>query len=112
MSFGPLFADLLKGTATTLTVSVAGIAIGMFVGLGLALIRYGRVPVARQAAAVYVSAMRATPMVTLALLIFFGLPTLGLGLPPLVAAILTIAINTSSFQAEIWRAGLVDFPAG
>lgn len=112
MKWGPLLADLLRGAATTLTVSLAGIAIGMLVGLVLALTRYGRVPIASQAAAVYVSLMRATPMVTLALLIFFGLPTLGLGLSPLIAAILTIAINTSSFQAEIWRAGLMDFPSG
>lgn len=112
MKWAPLFADLLRGLATTLTVSIAGIVIGMLVGLALALVRYGRVPVASQAVAVYVSAMRATPMVTLALLIFFGLPAIGLGLSPLIAAIITIAINTSSFQAEIWRAGLMDFPAG
>ena len=111
MSWG-LVADLLRGAVTTLTVSLAGIAIGMLVGLVLALARYRRIPVVAQAVAVYVSAMRATPMVTLALLIFFGFPSLGIGLTPLAAAILTIAINTSSFQAEIWRAGLMDFPTG
>ena len=112
MTWGPLIADLLKGTATTLTVSLGGIACGMCLGLVLALARHGRVPIATQLAAVYVSVIRATPMVTLALLIFFGLPSLGLGLSPLAAAILTIAINTSAFQAEIWRAGLMDFPNG
>ena len=112
MTWGPLAADLLKGTATTLTVSLAGIGIGMLVGLALALARYRRTPVVTQAIAVYVSVMRATPMVTLALLIFFGLPSLGLGLSPLAAAIVAIAINTSAFQAEIWRAGLMDFPSG
>lgn len=112
MTWGPLIADLLKGTVTTLTVSLGGIACGMLLGLALALTRYGRVPIATQFAAVYVSVMRATPMVTLALLIFFGLPSLGLGLSPLAAAIVTIAINTSAFQAEIWRAGLMDFPNG
>ena len=112
MAWGPLLADLLKGAGTTLTVSLAGIAIGMVVGLLMGLARYGRIPVATQVIAVYVSVMRATPMVTLALLIFFGLPSMGLGLSPLAAAIITIAINTSAFQAEIWRAGLMDFPNG
>jgi ABC-type amino acid transport system permease subunit len=51
-------------------------------------------------------------MVTLALLIFFGLPALGLAMSPLAAAILIISINTSVFQAEIWRASLLDFPRG
>jgi His/Glu/Gln/Arg/opine family amino acid ABC transporter permease subunit len=91
---------------------MAGLAVGMLSGLLLALVRAGAVPVASQAIAVYVSITRATPMVTLALLIFFGLPALGLALSPLVAAILIISINTSVFQAEIWRASLLDFPRG
>jgi ABC-type amino acid transport system permease subunit len=51
-------------------------------------------------------------MVTLALLVFFGLSSLGLAMSPLVAAMATIAINTSASQAEIWRASLLDFPQG
>lgn len=112
MAWSSLLSELARGTVTTLTVSLAGIAIGMLCGLALALLRVGRVPVVAQAIAVYVSIIRATPMVTLALLIFFGLPALGLGLSPLAAAIVTIAINTSVFQAEIWRATLLDFPRG
>jgi His/Glu/Gln/Arg/opine family amino acid ABC transporter permease subunit len=112
MAWDSLLADLARGTLTTLMVSMAGIAAGMLAGLVLALLRVGRVPVAAQAVTAYTSLVRATPMVTLALLVFFGLPSLGLALSPLVAAIATIAINTSAFQAEIWRASLLDFPRG
>lgn len=112
MVWTSLLTELAKGTFTTLTVSMAGLAVGMLSGLVLALVRAGAVPVASQAIAVYVSIIRATPMVTLALLIFFGLPALGLALSPVVAAILIISINTSVFQAEIWRASLLDFPRG
>ena len=90
MAWGSLLSELAKGTVTTVTVSLAGIAIGMVFGLALALIRAGRLPVAARAIAVYVSVVRATPMVTLALLIFFGLPTLGVHLSPLTAAVLTM----------------------
>jgi His/Glu/Gln/Arg/opine family amino acid ABC transporter permease subunit len=112
MVWSALLTELARGTVTTITVSLIGIALGMLAGLALALIRVGRVPVVAQAVSVYVSVIRATPMVTLALLLFFGLPALGLGLSPLAAAILTIATNTSVFQAEIWRASLLDFPRG
>ena len=112
MSCGSLLADLARGTVTTVTVSLGGLAIGVIVGLALALIRVGRLPLAAEAITAAVSVIRATPMVTLALLVFFGLPALGLGLSPLAAAILTIAINTSVFQSEIWRASLLDFPRG
>ena len=112
MSWGSLLAELARGTVTTITVSLAGLAIGVIVGLALALIRVRRLPVAAEVITAGVSVIRATPMVTLALLVFFGLPSLGLGLSPLAAAILTIAINTSVFQSEIWRAALLDFPRG
>jgi His/Glu/Gln/Arg/opine family amino acid ABC transporter permease subunit len=112
MAWISLLTDLARGTVTTITVSLAGIAIGMLSGLALALVRVGRVPVAAQAVTAYVSIIRATPMVTLALLIFFGLPALGVRMSPLVAAIVIISINTSVFQAEIWRASLLDFPRG
>ncbi|MGH7325203.1 MAG: amino acid ABC transporter permease [Candidatus Rokuibacteriota bacterium] len=112
MAWSSLLSELARGTFMTITVSLAGIALGMVAGLALALIRVGRLPIASQAVTTYVSVVRATPMVTLALLIFFGLPSLGLAMSPLVAAILTISINTSVFQAEIWRAALLDFPRG
>lgn len=112
MAWNSLLTELAKGTLTTITVSLAGIAVGMMAGLALALIRAGGVPVVAPTIAVYVSLIRATPMVTLALLIFFGLPALGFSLSPLAAAILIISINTSVFQAEIWRASLQDFPRG
>lgn len=110
MTWSSLLIELAKGTMTTVTVSLAGIAVGMVFGLALALIRMSSLPLASRAVAVYVSVVRATPMVTLALLVFFGLPTLGVRLSPLTAAIVIIAINTMVFQAEIWRASLLDFP--
>lgn len=112
MAWSSLLSELARGTVTTVTVSLAGIAVGLVLGLALALVRTSGVPVASQAVTVYVSVVRATPMVTLALLIFFGLPTFGVSLSPLVAAIVIISINTSVFQAEIWRASLLDFPRG
>jgi len=112
MTWVSLLPDLARGAATTIAVSAAGIAAGMLLGLAIALVRVGRVPVVAAAATAYVSVMRATPMVTLALLVFFGAPSLGLKLAPIAAAIMVIAINTSAFQAEIWRATILDFPRG
>jgi His/Glu/Gln/Arg/opine family amino acid ABC transporter permease subunit len=112
MAWTSLLSELAKGTVVTLTVSLAGIAAGMLSGLALALVRVGRVPVAAQAVTAYVSIIRATPMVTLALLIFFGMPALGVRMSPVLAAIVIISINTSVFQAEIWRASILDFPRG
>jgi len=101
--------SLLQGAAVTVALSLAGIVIGVPLGLGLAILVWRRVPFAQLAVKAYVSLIRATPLVTLGLLIYFALPV-GLQVGPVTAAILTLAINTTAFNCEIWRAGLADFP--
>jgi His/Glu/Gln/Arg/opine family amino acid ABC transporter permease subunit len=101
---------LAQGALVTVALSLAAIAIGLPTGLALALIRWRRVPVAGAAVAVLVSLLRASPGVTLGLLIFFALPTIGISIDPIPAAVLTLALITSAFNCEIWRAALVDFP--
>jgi His/Glu/Gln/Arg/opine family amino acid ABC transporter permease subunit len=106
-------ADVLAifgGAVTTLLLSAAGIALGLPIGLALALLRWGRVPVAGRMVAVYVSLLRATPLVTLVLLLFFALPNVGISVGPISAGVLALTMNTSAFNCEIWRAGLMDFP--
>jgi His/Glu/Gln/Arg/opine family amino acid ABC transporter permease subunit len=94
----------------TASVSLAAIVLGVPLGLALAIVRWHRVPVLSQVVAIYVSVIRATPAITLALLIFFGSPSLGIVLGAAPAAVLTLLINTSAFNCEIWRAALIDFP--
>jgi len=104
------YLSLLQGAGITVALSVIGILLGVPLGLGLALIRWSQIPVLSQIVAVYVSLLRATPLVTLTLLIFFALPTLGLDIDPIPAAILGLTMNTAAFNCEVWRAALIDFP--
>lgn len=104
------FVAILRGAVATVALSLSGIALGVPLGLALALLRSTRVPVVSPIVATYVSVMRATPAVTLALLIFFALPNAGIEMDPVPTAILTLMLNTAAFNCEIWRAALVDFP--
>lgn len=104
------FLAILQGAWATVALSLLGIALGVPLGLALALVRWARVPIAAPIVAVYVSVMRATPAVTLALLIFFALPNAGIEIDPVPTAILTLMLNTAAFNCEIWRAALIDFP--
>jgi len=106
-------ADVLtifSGAWTTLLLSVAGIALGLPLGLGLALLRWGQVPLLNPLVAVYVSLLRATPLVTLVLLLFFALPSAGISLGPVTAGLLALTLNTAAFNCEVWRAALLDLP--
>src|SRR5689334_3064499 len=101
---------ILQGAVVTVTLSLAGILIGLPIGLALAVLRWGDVPVIARVVAVYVSILRATPLVTLLLLLFFALPNIGIAIGPVSAAILALVMNTSAFNCEVWRAGLMNFP--
>ena len=60
--------------------------------------------------ALYVSILRATPLVTLLLLLFFALPNIGVPIGPISAAVVALVMNTSAFNCEVWRAALNAFP--
>lgn len=101
---------LISSAGVTAGLSFAGIAAGLPLGLALALLRWARVPIADGLVAAYVSVVRATPIVTMALFVFFVLPSVGIKLEPLTAAVLTLALNTAAFNCEIWRSALIAFP--
>ena len=106
-------ADILSifnGALVTIALSLAGILIGLPLGLGLALLRWADVPVVARLVMLYVSVLRATPLVTLLLLLFFALPNIGVPINPISAAILALVMNTSAFNCEVWRAALMNFP--
>jgi His/Glu/Gln/Arg/opine family amino acid ABC transporter permease subunit len=109
MTGGDVLA-ILQGAVVTVTLSLTGILIGLPIGLALAVLRWADVPVAARMVAVYVSILRATPLVTLLLLLFFALPNIGIAIGPISAAILALVMNTAAFNCEVWRAGLMNFP--
>lgn len=101
---------LLDGAATTAAVSAVAIAAGVPLGLAVAIVRLARIPVVSHLAALYVSAVRAIPVVTFVMFVYFGIPALGVSLEPLPAALLALSLNTAAFHAEVWRAAIADFP--
>jgi His/Glu/Gln/Arg/opine family amino acid ABC transporter permease subunit len=101
---------ILQGAVTTISLSCVGILLGLPLGLLLAVARWARVPVVAQVVTVYVSILRATPLVTLLLLLFFALPNIGVPIGTVSAAILALTMNTSAFNCEVWRASLMNFP--
>jgi His/Glu/Gln/Arg/opine family amino acid ABC transporter permease subunit len=109
MSGGDI-AAIFGGAVVTVSLSLIGILIGLPIGLGLALVRWANIPIAAVIVTLYVSMLRATPLVTLLLLLFFALPNVGVPINPISAAILALVMNTSAFNCEVWRSALMNFP--
>ena len=109
MSGGDI-AAIFQGAVVTVSLSLVGILIGLPIGLGLALVRWANVPIVAGIVTLYVSMLRATPLVTLLLLLFFALPNVGVPIGPISAAIVALVMNTSAFNCEVWRSALMNFP--
>jgi polar amino acid transport system substrate-binding protein len=104
----PLFA---RGAALTLLVSVSSMALAIALGVLLALGRsFGPAPV-RWLATIYIEFVRGTPLLVQLIMIYFGLPELGLKLDPFTAGWLALGLNYAAAEAENYRAGLESVPA-
>jgi polar amino acid transport system permease protein len=100
---------LLHAAWTTVWISGISIILGVALGLVVAMLRAAKIPGVSQFLAVYVSLIRATPMVTLVLFLFVIAPSMGWEVDPRVVAIAAMTLNTTAFNAEIWRGALTSF---
>ena len=100
---------LWDGACVTAWAAGVSIALGVVIGLGLALLRMARIPVLDQILATWISLARSAPLVTLTLFIFLAAPSLGLTMDREWIAIIALTINTSAFNAEIWRGAVQGF---
>jgi len=100
----------LGGALTTFSFTCCAWVLGMPLSLGIAIARVNRIPILAPILGVYVSFLRSLPLPLLVMLFYFGLPVTGINLDPLVAGVIALALNTSTFNSEIWRSAMLNFP--
>jgi polar amino acid transport system permease protein len=103
---------LLLGAWLTIRLSALAMVLGLAVGVAGALAKASRRRWLRGLARVYVEAIRNTPFLVQVLLVYLGLPSIGLRLQPDQAALLAMVINLGAYTTEIVRAGIKAVPAG
>jgi His/Glu/Gln/Arg/opine family amino acid ABC transporter permease subunit len=103
--------ELLAGLRRTLTVSAIAIAGAFVIGLVLGAARAQRIPVVSQLAAVYVEAIRNTPILVQIFMLYFALPQIGIRLDAFTVAWLSVTIWGGAYNTENFRAGFEAVPA-
>jgi glutamate transport system permease protein len=103
---------LLGGLLVTLELTVLGFAGALLLGTMLAVSRVTPVPPLRVACAVYVEVLRNVPLLSLLVLVVFGLPDVGLTLSLFSSAALCLAAFGAAFVCEAMRAGINTVPVG
>ena len=101
-----LFDGLLWTVGLSLLAFVGGGLLGFVVALGTS---YGP-RWSRLVVSLYVKLIQGTPLLVLLPLAYFGLPSLGLNVPPLGAAALALSIYVSAYLGEIWRGCIESVP--
>jgi polar amino acid transport system permease protein len=106
-------AYLLTGALWTILLTVNTLVFGFIIGLGLAAMRLSGNRALDVAAQLYVWIFRGTPLLVQLIIIYTGLPQLGLvRLSVLESALIGLALNEAAYLSEILRGGILAVPKG
>jgi polar amino acid transport system permease protein len=106
---------LVTGLRNTLVLSLAATALGLAIGMVLAVMGISRSPWLRRPARVYTDIFRGLPAILTILLVGQGLGQIGLrlfGTSPYPLAILALGLIAGAYLGEIFRAGIQSVEKG
>lgn len=103
---------LLKGALVTLELTALGVLFGLVLGVIAALGRLSHFWLFNIPAQLYTWIIRGTPLLVQILIIYVGLPAVGITLPPFPAAVIALSINSGAYITEIIRAGIQSIDVG
>jgi polar amino acid transport system permease protein len=104
--------DILKGTLVTVEIAAAVVITGIVLGLALALLRSFRLRAVNAPLVVFVDIMRALPPLVLVLIVYFGLPNVGISLSSFAVLWLVLSLVLAGFAEEIFWAGILSVRQG
>ena len=104
---------LLEGALWTVGLTLSTLVLGGLIGLLLALMRLSRHKALSRLAQGYVWIFRGTPLLVQLIIIYTGLPQLGLvRFTVLESAVLGLALNEAAYLSEILRGGILSVAKG
>ena len=104
--------SILKGVVTTIEIALAVVITGLALGLLLAVIRSFQFKPVNALIVVFVDMFRALPPLVIVLLVYFGLPNVGVSIPSFAVLWLVLSLVLAAFAEEIFWAGILSVPKG
>jgi polar amino acid transport system permease protein len=101
----------LKAMVLTLELTATAMVIGMFIGLFFALLKLSTIFILRKVASLYITIVRATPLIVQIFVLYFGFTEI-ISISPFLAASLALAIHNGAYIAEIFRGGIQSIDKG
>lgn len=104
--------SLLDGLKTTLLLFLIIVMITIPLGFLIACVRVYAPKWLSWIIQVYIYIMRGTPLLLQLMIVFFGLPLVGITFDRFPSAVFTFTINYAAYYAEIFRGGILSIPKG
>ncbi len=111
-SLREIYPLLLQGLRLTLALAAVALPTAIAGGLAVALLYSFSGKAMRRAIIVAIDFLRAFPVLVLLVLVFYGLPFLGIRLGSFAAVILALGLNNTGYFGEIFRAGFAAVAPG
>jgi polar amino acid transport system permease protein len=109
---GLAFDALLPALWTTVWITVVASIGAIVLGVVWAVLRYARLPVISQFVTMIIEFLRGTPALVQLYFLFYVLPLHGITLDAVLTGIIGLAVYTSAYCAEVYRAGITAVPPG
>ena len=110
LRYAPLFG---RGILVTLAYTAGTITIGLIIGLLVGLGRLSKSRLLNIPLIGFIEAFRCTPLLVQIVWFYYALPVLlGIQIPAVVAAMMTLSCYTGAFYAEIFRGGIISIERG
>ena len=106
------FPAIMQGMAVTIEIAAAVVLTGISLGLLLAVARSFRLLPASALIVLFADIFRALPPLVLVLLVYFGLPNVGINVPSFAVLWLVLSLVLAAFCEEIFWAGILSVPKG
>ncbi|MFL0163681.1 amino acid ABC transporter permease [Candidatus Clostridium helianthi] len=107
-----IMPQVLEGLQVTLEIFVLTLVLSIPLGVIIAVMRTSKSLILKQISGIYILIMRGTPLLLQIIVIFFGLPLVGISFDRFPAAILAFTLNYGAYFGEIFRAGIESIDNG
>ncbi|MFO1149945.1 MAG: amino acid ABC transporter permease [Alsobacter sp.] len=102
----------LKGLLVTVVLTLMVMVLATALSIPVALARLSSSRLVRWPANAYVEFLRATPLILQLIYIYYVLPSAGIRLDPMPAAVAGLTLHYAAYLSEVFRGGILSIPKG
>jgi len=110
--FAQSLPKLLEGLSITLFLTFISLFFGFLLGICLVLGRIYTPKIISWLCIGYIEIIRGTPLLVQLFILYFGLPSVGIRLTPIIAAVIGLSLNSGAYQAEYLRGSIQSIKSG